>query len=146
MHALRQSRRDLLVFAAVACWIAAILAADHVASIWEQRGLGLITWLVLLALLRGESRQVRAQVAVVVVYATCIEYLASPLLGVYTYRLHNVPAFVPPGHGMVYLGALALGRSWLFTAFRRPVVYGTLAVGGAWAAWGLLLAPRNDAF
>jgi hypothetical protein len=146
VHVLRQSRRDLAVFAAVAVWIALVLGADRFAAIWEQRALGLITWLVLLALLRGESRQVRAQVAVVVVYATCIEYLASPLLGVYTYRLHNVPAFVPPGHGMVYLGALALGRSALFTAYRRPVVYGTLAVAGLWAAWGLLLAQRNDAF
>src|SRR5690349_11051522 len=137
MQALTESRRDLAVFAAVAVWIAAVLGADHVASIWQQRGLGLVTWLVLLALLRGESRQVRAQVAVVVVYATCVEYLASPLLGVYTYRLHNVPAFVPPGHGMVYLAALALGRSALFSTFRRPVVYGTLVAGGLWAAWGL---------
>ena len=49
-----------------------------------------------------------AQVAVVVAFATAIEYLCSPLLGIYTYRLHNVPAFVPPGHGLVYLAALAL--------------------------------------
>jgi hypothetical protein len=96
--------------------------------------------------LRGETGQVRAQVAIVVAFATCIEYAASPLLGVYTYRLHNVPAFVPPGHGMVYLAALSLGRSALFGALRRPVVYGTLVVGGLWAAWGLLLASRNDAF
>ncbi len=47
---------------------------------------------------------------------------------------------------MVYLAALALGRSALFTTFRRPVVTATLVVGGSWALWGLLLAQRNDAF
>jgi hypothetical protein len=146
VRALRKSRRDLAVFGVVALWIAAVLGLDRYASIWPQRGLGLLTWVVLLALLRGESRRVRAQVAIVVAFATCIEYAASPLLGVYTYRLHNVPAFVPPGHGMVYLAALALGRSALFDALRRPVVYGTLVAGGLWAAWGLLLADRNDAF
>jgi hypothetical protein len=146
VHAVRESRRDLAVFAAVASWIALVLCLDHVASIWPQRGLGLLTWIGLLLLLRGESRQVRAQVAIVVAFATCIEYAASPLLGVYTYRLHNVPAFVPPGHGMVYLAALALGRSTLFTMFRRPVVAGTLLAGGVWATWGLVLADRNDAF
>ena len=34
-------------------------------------------------------------------------------LHVYVYRLHDVPAFVPPGHGLVYLAALALGGTAL---------------------------------
>ena len=61
-------------------------------------------------LLRRETPLVRAQVAVVVVFATAVEYTFSPLLEVYVYRLDNVPAFVPPGHGLVYLCALAIGR------------------------------------
>ena len=28
--------------------------------------------------------------------------------GLYGYRLDNLPAFVPPGHGLVYLGGLSL--------------------------------------
>ena len=72
---------------------------------------GSATWLVLVGLLAGESPLVRMQTAVVVVFATVIEYTCSPLLEVYLYRFHNVPAYVPPGHGLVYLAALAIGRT-----------------------------------
>jgi hypothetical protein len=39
------------------------------------------------------------QVATLVVLATLLEYSASPLLGLYTYRLDNVPSFVPRATG-----------------------------------------------
>ncbi|MDP9417822.1 MAG: hypothetical protein M3P48_08340, partial [Actinomycetota bacterium] len=102
---------DVVLPAAVLAWIGLVLWLDLGASTWEQRGLGVATWAVLVGLLRGETPLVRAQVLVVVVFATCIEYVFSPLLEVYVYRLGNVPAFVPPGHGLVYLAALALARS-----------------------------------
>src|SRR4051794_26413318 len=143
--AVRRSRADLRLAGLVAAWILAMLLLDAGADVWQQRALGAGTWLLLIALLRGQDRRTRAQVAVVVVFATAVEYTFSPLLGVYTYRLHNVPAFVPPGHGLVYLAALALGRSLLFASARRVVVTGTLVVCGAWSLWGLLFAPRPDA-
>ena len=59
--------------------------------------------------MRREPRVTQVQVATLVVLATLLEYSASPLLGLYTYRLHNVPAFVPPGHGLVYLAAVLVG-------------------------------------
>ena len=96
---------------ALTCWVPLVLLLDRDATIWSQRALGVGTWLLLLALLRRESPLVRAQVAVVVVFATAVEYTFSPLLEVYVYRLGNVPAFVPPGHGLVYLCALAIGRA-----------------------------------
>src|SRR4051794_33453143 len=143
--AVRRSRADLRLAGLVAVWIVAVLLLDARADLWQQRALGAGTWLLLIAVLRGQDRRTRAQVAVVVAFATAVEYTFAPLLGVYTYRLHNVPAFVPPGHGLVYLAALAMGRSALFVVARRPVVIGTLAVGGAWSAYGLLLAGRQDA-
>jgi hypothetical protein len=107
--------------------------------------LGLGTWVLLLALLRRESPLVRAQTAVVVAFATLVEYTFSPLLEVYVYRLHNVPAFVPPGHGLVYLCALTLGRTALFRAYVRPLTWATVAVGGVYALWGLSpVAVRPD--
>jgi hypothetical protein len=144
MALLRRSRADLVVATVIAAWIAIVLVADGSTTLGQQRLLGLATWGLLLLLLRRERGMVRAQVAVVVVFATCIEYVAAPLLGVYTYRLGNVPSFVPPGHGMVYLCALALGRSTLFTAFRRPIVLGVLTLGGMWALYGVTLAGRSD--
>jgi hypothetical protein len=136
--------RNSTVAGLVVGWILAVLVLDAGASSWQQRALGLATWLLLLALLRGEPSGVRIQVAVAVVFATWVEYTFAGALDVYTYRLHNIPSFVPPGHGLVYLGALALGRSSLFAAGRRVVLGAVLLGGGGWALWGLLLAPRPD--
>ena len=144
MHS-RRLPRDLWVPTTVLVGIVVGALADHDAGIWRQRGVGVVIWILLLSLLRGESRRVRAQVAVVIIFATIVEYTASPLLGVYTYRLHNVPLYVPPGHGIVYLAALSIGRSELAARYRRPFTLGVLAVCGTWAVWGITLAPRKDA-
>jgi len=125
-------------------WVPLVLLADRGADIWAQRALGLVTWVLLLALLRRETPLVRAQVAVVVVFATAVEYTFSPLLHVYVYRLGNVPAFVPPGHGLVYLCALAIGRS-VWVRRREPVLVAlTVAGGAAYAAWGVWWSTRPD--
>jgi hypothetical protein len=129
-------------------WLTVVLWLDRAGGgggLWQQRGLGLLTWGVLLLALREVSPTVRAQTLVVVAFATCIEYVFSPTLEVYTYRFDNVPAFVPPGHGLVYLSAFALGHAAFVERHRRTAVAVVLAVGGAWAAHGLLLADRPDA-
>lgn len=139
------ARHDLGIAAAVGLWIPGVLLADRGATLAGQWLLGLGTWVLLVVLLRRETPLVRAQTAVVVVFATAVEYTFSPLLHVYVYRLGNVPAFVPPGHGLVYLAALALGRSALLRRNARPAVAVTVLVGGLYALWGLSpLAPRPD--
>lgn len=125
-------------------WVPLVLLLDRGADIWQQRLLGVGTWVLLLMLLRREFPLVRAQVAVVIVFATAIEYTFSPLLEVYVYRLDNVPAFVPPGHGLVYLCALAMGRSRWVGERLTALVAATLVIGGAYAGWGLLLSERQD--
>jgi hypothetical protein len=79
------------------------------------------------------------------VLATAVEYTFSPLLEVYVYRLDNVPAFVPPGHGLVYLCAVAIGRAALTQRWRRPFVGAVVLGGGAWATYGVVLDDRTDA-
>jgi hypothetical protein len=139
------SSRDACVLTLVLAWVPAVLLLDRTATLPEQRVLGLLTWLLLWALLRGESALVRVQTLVVVVFATAVEYAFSDALGVYVYRLDNVPWFVPPGHGLVYLAAFAFGRSAFARQHARGLVAGTLAIGGAYAVWGLSpLAPRVD--
>ncbi|HTY70924.1 MAG TPA: hypothetical protein VMI11_00700 [Actinomycetes bacterium] len=129
----------------VLVWVPAVLWLDRTASLSQQHGLGLLTWLLLVALLRRETPLVRMQTAVVVVFATAVEYTFAGWLGVYVYRLHNVPWFVPPGHGLVYLGALAIGRSTYVRGHLRPLIGLTALAGGAYALWGLSpLAPRLD--
>ena len=137
-------RRDLTPTLVVVVWVAVVLGLDSGASLLEQRGLGVVTWLLLLGMLRREDRSTRLQVAVVVVFASLVEYVFAGWLGVYVYRLHNVPSFVPPGHGLVYLAALAVGRSSLAGRNARVLTGATLAACGAWAVWGLLLSPTLD--
>ena len=137
--------RDGRTVLAVAGWIVAVLLLDRSASLGQQHLLGLGTWLVLLGLLRQHDRATRVQVAVVVAFATVVELVFAGWLEVYVYRLDGVPMFVPPGHGLVYLAARAIGRSAWAHARARLLVGGTLAVGGAWALWGITLSDRPDA-
>jgi hypothetical protein len=131
--------------AVVLLWIPVTLGLDAVASLMQQQLLGLLTWVLLVALLRRESTLVRVQTAVVVVFATAVEYTFSPWLEVYTYRFDNVPAFVPPGHGLVYLAALCLGRTSFFQRHSRVLIWTTVVLGGAYALWGVSpWAPRPD--
>jgi len=66
----------------VVAWITAVLLLDRGASLTQQRLLGVGTWLLLLAVLRGEDRATRVQVGVVVVFATLIEYVFAGWLEV----------------------------------------------------------------
>lgn len=136
--------RDLRIAGTVLVWITLILALDHSATYLESCLLGVGTWVLLLALLTREPWRVRLQVAVVVVFATAVEYTFSGWLGVYVYRLHSVPWFVPPGHGLVYLAALAIGRSPAVLARRRVLLVATAVLAVGYAGWGLLLSGRLD--
>src|SRR5947209_5303754 len=129
---------------AVLAWIPLVLLLDRHASLGQQELLGVGTWLLLCALLVRQDLRTRLQVVVVLAFATAVEYTFSGWLGVYVYRLHDVPWFVPPGHGLVYLGALTMGRSLLFARNRRWLVPATLVVAGAYALWGLALSGRRD--
>jgi hypothetical protein len=133
-----------MIPAAVLAWIPLVLVLDRDASLTQQRLLGVGTWLLLGVLLARQDLRTRLQVVVVVLFATAVEYTFSGWLGVYVYRLDDVPWFVPPGHGLVYLGALAMGRSELFARNRRWLIPVTLAVSGSYAVWGLLLSGRRD--
>jgi hypothetical protein len=148
--AARLSRRDVGIAATVLVWIGGVLLADAVpglggVEVARQLVLGAATWTVLGLLLRREPPLVRTQTLVVVALATCVEYTFSPLLQAYVYRIGTVPLFVPPGHGLVYLAALALGRSPLFQRYRRTLVTATVVIGGSWAVWGVAASGRVDA-
>jgi hypothetical protein len=135
-----------LPFAAmVACVIAGFLALDHFASADEQLFLGAATWLILIAACASLDREDRARALLVVVVATCAEVLGSIVLGAYTYRLENLPAFVPPGHGLVFLAGLAISRSKPARTHERAFLWSVIGLVGAWGAAGLVLLGRTDA-
>ena len=110
-----ETATHLLFAAAGATYIAALLAVDHYATYPAQLALGGLTWVVLIAWLTRIPVQRRAQTLGVIVFATIGEVSGSLIWGLYTYRLHNLPLFVPPAHGLVFLTgvslALALGEA-----------------------------------
>ncbi len=126
--------------AAGPAYLAALLAADTRVDFGGQLALGALTWLVLLAALRPLSPLARAQALAVVVFATVGEVTGSLVWGVYTYRLHNLPTFIPPAHGLVYLSGIALA-----TLVRERIVVAAAAIGAlGWGLAGLTVLPRLD--
>jgi hypothetical protein len=120
--------------------IAALLAVDTQVSLGVQLALGAVTWLVLAAAIWPLAAIVRAQVIGVVLFATVAEVTGSLIWGVYRYRLHNLPLFIPPAHGLVYLSGVALAA----VIPARPLV-AVAAVGSiGWGLAGITVLPRLD--
>jgi len=126
--------------AAGPAYLAALLAIDTQVGWGGQLALGAATWVVLLAALRPLPGLARAQALGVVAFATVGELTGSLIWGVYHYRLHNLPLFIPPAHGLVYLSGVALAG---IVPARRLVA---LAAAGAsaWGLAGLSVLPRLD--
>ena len=135
---------DQRALAAALIWIPATLWVDRSVSLAGQLALGAVTWALLAWWLAHESRLVRAQTGVVIAIAAVIELVFSGWLGVYVYRLEHVPAYVFPGHGLVYLAALTFGRLAMVRRHASIAVRATVVVATAWALWGLVLSPRHD--
>src|SRR5438132_5464220 len=127
----------------IAAYLAALLAVDTQVTLHEQFALGALTWIVLVLAARSLPVERRAQVAVVICAATLAELTGSILWGVYTYRLHNLPTFVPPAHGLVFIAGLSLSD-----ALRRHarLLVAVAALGATtWGVLGLTVLPRTDA-
>ena len=121
-------------------YLAALLALDARVGIGGQRALGALTLLVLLLALQPLPALARAQALGVVAFATVGEVTGSLVWGVYHYRLHNLPLFIPPAHGLVYLSGLALAG-----VLRERRVVAAAAVGSiGWGIAGLTVLPRLD--
>ena len=130
-------KRDYFIATFTFFCVAVCLISDANASLEKQNALGVCAWVFLIGCLLGENREIRMQVVIAVIFATIGEHFASPFMGGYTYRFENVPAYVPPGHGMVYLTAVALGRSGLFLRYAREIATFVVLVCGAWSIWGI---------
>jgi hypothetical protein len=99
-----------------------------------------MTWLVLAGVLTRVPLERRVQALGVVCFATVGEVTGSLIWGVYHYRLHNLPLFIPPAHGIVYLSGLALAA-----LVRERIVVAVAAAGAVgWGLAGLAVLPRLD--
>jgi hypothetical protein len=133
-----------LRFLAIVGFIAALLAVDTAVDARAQLLLGLAAWVAFALALRGVSNVLRTQALVVVAVATGAEVLGSIVWGVYTYRLENLPSFVPPSHGLVYLAGAALAGAARGRLSQAVLVRGALALVLLWGLAGLTVLPRLD--
>jgi hypothetical protein len=120
------------------------------AGLWADRGvghdgqllLGLLTAAVLAGLLLLHPRSIRVQTLGVVGIATLGEIVGSLVWGLYSYRLENLPAFVPPGHGLVFLCGVSLAT---LATGRQSVLMGAAVLGAAaWGIAGVTVLPSPD--
>jgi hypothetical protein len=128
--------------AAIAAYLACLLLADRYADRGEQLLLGVVTLIVLVLAACAFEPAIRCQAALVVVVATGAEVIGSIVWGVYQYRLGNLPAFVPPGHGLVYLCGFGLALS--LRGREQVLVRIALAAVVIWGVAGVSVLPRLD--
>ena len=109
--------KPALLLAAVAILGLGLWADIHV-DLPGQLAIGALVWALTLALLApmpaGERRFYFACIAI----ATAGELFLSLVWGLYTYRLGNVPMFVPPGHALMLMLGVALTRRMTESAAR----------------------------
>ncbi|HEX4519000.1 MAG TPA: hypothetical protein VH063_05400 [Gaiellaceae bacterium] len=126
----------------LATYLVVLLALDHFADYPEQLALGAATWALLIALAWRLPPFQRWMVLGVVCFATIGEVTGSLIWGVYRYRLHNLPLFIPPAHGLVYLTAIAIAVS--LERHARPLVVTAAVAAASWGILGLFVLPRRD--
>lgn len=124
---------------------AGALAADSLGGGLAAQGLiGAATWLFLAAALRAAPRALRLPTLTMVAIASAGEGLGSLLWGAYQYRYHNLPLYVPPGHGLFYLAALWLTQLPRVRGHGRALVALTAVASAGGALHGLLAEAPPD--
>jgi hypothetical protein len=108
------------------------LWADIHVDLPGQLVIGALVWALFLALIARQPAAERRLYLACVAIATAGELFLSLVWGLYTYRLENVPMFVPPGHALMLMLGFALTR-------RMPEGAARAILGGA-GAYTLLAA------
>ena len=107
--ATRVSRATALFVAGfMAYWPIALACDSAGGGLGVQAMIGALTWLLLAAAIWYAPAGLRTPALAMVVVATAFECLGSLIWCAYRYRYHNLPLYVPPGHGLFYLAALRL--------------------------------------
>jgi hypothetical protein len=125
-----------------------MLVADGLfGGLGPQLVLGVVAFGVLLAFSQRVDGMLRLQLWLCVPLATGFEAIGSLVWGGYTYRLHNIPLYVPPGHALVYLFGITAATLPLVQRHGRRVRHVVLAICGVWAFAGVtVLQPMTGRY
>ena len=114
--------------AIIVATIAAGLVVDQHWARFGQLVVSAAAWVVLAVLWRRSDPQERPALAACLLFATAGEVFLSLGWGLYEYRLHNIPLFVPPGHVLLFALGLRIaariprGGEWWIAALAAPLV------------------------
>jgi len=112
------------------------LYADVHTNILGQLSVSICVWALLFYLLNRVDRHQRYVLMACLTIATAGEMFCSLSWGLYTYRLHNIPMFVPPGHVLLLLLGLAVAPRMTEVA-ARAIIGGAAIYALAGAATGV---------
>ena len=138
------TRGSLALVVSFIAFVAIALPLDRSSTAVSQMTLSLLAWAFLAIALVLQPPAIRVQVVVLVIVATVLECVGSLIWGAYTYRLDNLPLYVPAGHGLFYLSALRAASLPLLQRHRRAIVIGVTAGATAWMLYGLIAHPLPD--
>jgi hypothetical protein len=118
-----------------------LFADSRVTSVVQQDLLSLLSFAVLFLVALKAPPSLRTQVWICVCIATGYEIFSSLVWGIYHYRFHNIPLYVPAGHGTVYLFGLLAMQTPLIRRHGKRVAYVVLGAATAWALLGVTVLP-----
>lgn len=84
---------------------------DQYCAPWGQPLVSLLIWFAYAMILKIERAEVRLALVACLLIATIGEVVLSLVWGLYDYRLHNIPLFVPPGHVLLFWFGMQTVRS-----------------------------------
>jgi hypothetical protein len=138
------TRGSLGLVVSFVLFVAIALPLDRSSTTTQQFTLSLLAWAFLAIALVLQPPAVRVQVVALVLVATILECVGSLIWGAYTYRLENLPLYVPAGHGLFYLSALRAASLPLLQRHARRIVIAVTAGATAWMLYGLVAHPLPD--
>lgn len=100
-----QIRLDATTWGYVGLIVATLLIGllvDQFGGLAGQLGVGAWSWLLALRLIHLAGPRWRVAFFACLVWATAGEIFLSLVWGLYTYRLGNIPFFIPPGHVFLF--------------------------------------------
>lgn len=126
----------MVVYIAVFLWV-----DRRWQSIELQAAIGVMTYGVLLLSGLAITPVERRQLCLLIAFATVLELVSSQVWGVYRYRFGNVPFYIPPGHGIVFVLSLWISRTPLMLSSGGRARIAILVVSGIWALAGVTVLP-----
>jgi len=115
--------------------MAAVLVTDSLEPVWGQVAASLMAWGLLAAIYFRMPRPAQHLLMSCLVVAMLGEVFCSLIWKLYDYRLFNIPAYVPPGHVLIFLLGSSIARRlprftvWLVPALVAPYALAGLVIG-----------------